>query len=141
MPALFGNQMPHVVKFFIGDTSTVMREMRRGTSARIVPQVARRLGLSQERLLAYLRLPKSTMKGRVSKGQALASVEQDRMYRVSRVLNRAVEVLEDEDAARGWLKRENRSLGGDSPLSILDTEAGYELVLNTLSQIEYGVIS
>ena len=63
------------------------------------------------------------------------------MYRVSRVLNRAVEVLEDEDAARGWLKRENRSLGGDSPLSILDTEAGYELVLNTLSQIEYGVIS
>ncbi len=133
--------MPHVVKFFIGDTSTVMREMRRGTSARIVPQVARRLGLSQERLLAYLRLPKSTMKGRVSKGQALASVEQDRMYRVSRVLNRAVEVLEDEDAARGWLKRENRSLGGDSPLSILDTEAGYELVLNTLSQIEYGVIS
>ena len=133
--------MPQIAKFFGGDTSSVMREMRRGTSARIVPQVAKRLGLSQERLLDYLRLPKSTVKGRVSKGQVLASSEQDRMYRVNRVLNRAVEVLEDEDAARNWIKLENRSLGGHSPLSILDTEAGYELVLNTLSQIEYGVIS
>lgn len=133
--------MPQIAKFFGGDTSSVMREMRRGTSARIVPQVAKRLGLSQERLLDYLRLPKSTVKGRVSKGQVLASIEQDRMYRVNRVLNRAVEVLEDEDAARNWIKLENRSLGGHSPLSILDTEAGYELVLNTLSQIEYGVIS
>ena len=133
--------MPQIAKFFGGDTSSVMREMRRGTSARIVPQVAKRLGLSQERLLDYLRLPKSTVKGRVSKGQVLASSEQDRMYRVNRVLNRAVEVLEDEDAARKWIKLENRSLGGHSPLSILDTEAGYELVLNTLSQIEYGVIS
>lgn len=133
--------MPQIAKFFGGDTSSVMREMRRGTSARIVPQVAKRLGLSQERLLDYLRLPKTTVKGRVSKGQVLASSEQDRMYRVNRVLNRAVEVLEDEDAARNWIKLENRSLGGHSPLSILDTEAGYELVLNTLSQIEYGVIS
>ena len=133
--------MPQIAKFFGGDTSSVMRELRRGTSARIVPQVAKRLGLSQERLLDYLRLPKSTVKGRVSKGQVLASSEQDRMYRVNRVLNRAVEVLEDEDAARNWIKLENRSLGGHSPLSILDTEAGYELVLNTLSQIEYGVIS
>ena len=63
------------------------------------------------------------------------------MYRVNRVLNRAIEVLEDEDCARNWIKLENRSLGGHSPLSILDTEAGYQLVLNTLSQIEYGVFS
>ena len=133
--------MVQVVKFFKGDTSAVMQEMRRGTSSSIVPQVARRLGLSQDRLLDYLRLPKSTMKGRVSKGQALASVEQDRMYRVSRVLNRAIEVLEDEKSARSWVTRENRSLGGESPLSILDTEAGYELVLDTLSRIEYGVVS
>jgi putative toxin-antitoxin system antitoxin component (TIGR02293 family) len=81
------------------------------------------------------------MKGRLSKGQALVGVEQDRMYRVSRVLTRTVEVLEDEDAAKEWIKRENRSLGGESPLSMLDTEAGYELVLDTLSRIEYGVIS
>jgi uncharacterized protein (DUF2384 family) len=31
------------------------------------------------------------------------------------------------------------SLGGRTPLSLLDTMEGYELVINTLSRIEYGV--
>ena len=50
-------------------------------------------------------------------------------------------VFEDENAAREWINRDNRSLGGESPLSLLDTEAGYELVLDTLGRIEYGVVA
>lgn len=75
------------------------------------------------------------------KDQTLAGIEQDKQYRASRVFNRALEVLEDEDAARRWIARENRALGGVTPLSLLDTEAGYESVLDTLSRIETGVIS
>ena len=75
------------------------------------------------------------------KDQTLAGIEQDRQYRASRVFNRALDVLEDEDAARRWIARENRALGGVTPLSLLDTEAGYESVLDTLSRIETGVIS
>ena len=75
------------------------------------------------------------------KDQTLAGIEQDKQYRASRVFNRALEVLEEEDAARRWIARENRALGGVTPLSLLDTEAGYESVLDTLSRIETGVIS
>lgn len=32
-------------------------------------------------------------------------------------------------AAQAWISRSNRSLGGVSPLSLLDTEAGYELAI------------
>ena len=63
------------------------------------------------------------------------------MYRADRVWNRALAVLEDENAVRDWINRDNRSLGGESPLSLLDTEAGYELVLDTLGRIEYGVVA
>lgn len=63
------------------------------------------------------------------------------MYRAERVWSRAVEVLEDEDSARLWINRNNRSLGGEAPLALLDTEVGYELVLDTLARIEYGVVS
>lgn len=58
-----------------------------------------------------------------------------------KLLNRAVEVLEDEEAAFTWLTTGNRSLGGVLPLSLLDVELGYELVLDTLGRIEYGVVS
>lgn len=89
----------------------------------------------------FLRLPKSTVKGRISADGKLSGTEQDRVYRAERVLERALQVLEDEEAAKTWLTRANRSLGGEVPLALLDTEVGYELVLDTLGRIEYGVVS
>lgn len=126
---------------FGGDTNDVIARMRMGTPARAVPGIATRFGISQDRLLDLLRLPKSTVKGRISTDGKLSGTEQDRVYRAERVLARAVQVLEDEDAARNWLTRTNRSLGGEVPLALLDTEVGYELVLDTLGRIEYGVVS
>lgn len=126
---------------FKGNVTDVIKTMRNGVKAQWVPDMAVRFGLSQERLFEQLRLPKSTMRGRIGKNEVLSSLEQDRMYRADKVWSRALIVLEDENATRIWISRENRSLGGESPLSLLDTEAGYELVLDTLSQIEYGIVS
>jgi putative toxin-antitoxin system antitoxin component (TIGR02293 family) len=126
---------------FTGSASEIIRAMRTGTSARVIPDLATRFGISQDKLFETLRLPKSTMKGRISKGAFLSSSEQDRVYRAEKVWRRALGVLEDEHAARTWISRENRSLGGEAPLSLLDTEAGYELVIDTLGRIEYGVVS
>jgi putative toxin-antitoxin system antitoxin component (TIGR02293 family) len=63
------------------------------------------------------------------------------VYRAEKVFSRAMQVLEDDAAAKAWLSRPNRTLGGEVPLSLLDTEIGYELVLDTLGRIEYGVVS
>lgn len=126
---------------FAGNTVDVIARMRSGTPARTIPHIASTLGISQDKLFELLDLPKSTVKGRISANGMLSSTEQDRVYRAEKVLARAVQVLEDEDAARAWLNRENRSLGGEVPLALLDTEPGYELVLDTLGQIEYGVVS
>lgn len=126
---------------FHGDTSEMIKAMRAGTPASVIPDLANRFGISQDGLFDILRLPRSTMKGRISKNELLSSSEQDRMYRADRVWSRAVEVLEDESSARAWITRSNRSLGGEAPLSLLDTEVGYELVLDTLGRIEYGVVS
>ncbi|WP_295762628.1 antitoxin Xre/MbcA/ParS toxin-binding domain-containing protein [Undibacterium sp.] len=126
---------------FAGDTSEMIRDMRKGTPASVIPELANRFGMSQDGLFAILRLPRSIMKSRISKNKVLSPPEQDRLYRADRVWSRAVEVLEDENSARFWINRVNRTLGGEAPLSLLDTEVGYELVLDTLGQIENGVIS
>jgi putative toxin-antitoxin system antitoxin component (TIGR02293 family) len=126
---------------FVGGPAEIIDGMRRGTPASIVADLAQRFGVTQDGLFAALRLPASTMKGRIRKNQALSASQQDRMYRADRVWLRAVAVLEDDNAARLWISRSNRSLGGEAPLALLDTEAGYELVLNTLGRIEHGVVS
>lgn len=126
---------------FVGDIAQIIQDLRNGTPAGVIGQLALRLDLSQSLLFDILRLPRSTLKKRVSENKPLFAAEQDRIYRVTKVLQRTLEVLEDEAAARNWIKRSNRALGGEAPLSLLDTEVGYELVLDTLARIELGIVS
>lgn len=126
---------------FAGDTADVIARMRSGTPARALPGVATRLGISPAKLFDYLHLPNTAVKRRVSTDGKLSPLEQDRVYRTEKVLARTVQVFEDLGAARAWLMRENRSLGGEPPLALLDTHLGYELVMDTLGRIEHGVVS
>jgi len=132
---------PYGAGAFSGDASDIIRNMRSGTPADIVPGLAARLGITQDGLFRMLRLPHSTMKARISKNDTLSSSEQDRLYRTEKVLARTLAVLEDDASAKAWLVQQNRALGGEAPLSLLDTEAGYELVLDTLGRIEYGILA
>jgi putative toxin-antitoxin system antitoxin component (TIGR02293 family) len=126
---------------FHGSRGEQIVRMRGGTPATVITDLAARFELSQDSLFKLLRLPPSTLKGRIGKNTVLSSSEQDRMYRADRIWSRALEVFEDEANTRVWIKTHNRALGGEAPLALLDTEAGYELVLDTLAHIEYGVIS
>lgn len=58
---------------------------------------------------------------------------------LERILHRATEVFGDEDSAAKWIKQEVHSLGGVTPLSLLATDAGADLVMDTLGRIEHGV--
>ena len=140
-PKIRPQRSAEAAKAFEGDAYEIISKMRVGMPARAVPGVASNLGLSQDRLLDLLRLPKSTVKGRISVDGLLSATEQDRVYRAENILSCAVRVLEDDVAARAWVSRPNRALGGEVPLALLDTEAGYELVMDTLGRIEYGVVS
>lgn len=61
--------------------------------------------------------------------------------RVARLFRRAMEVFEDEEEARTWIKQPLRTLGGKTPLSYLDVGPGCDLVDDELKRIEYGVPS
>ena len=129
------------VSFLDKSASDLIAKTRQGMPADVVIDMARILGMTQDKFFDSVGLPKSTMKDRLSKKTPLSKAESDRMYRVDRVRKRAVAVLEDQQAANQWMQRNNRSLGGETPLALLDTEAGYELVIDTLGRIEYGVVA
>jgi putative toxin-antitoxin system antitoxin component (TIGR02293 family) len=117
----------------------MIAQTRAGFSPKVAVDIAKTLDMSQDKFFMAIGLAKSTIKNRIAQNYPLSPTEGDRMYRVTRVFQRAVEVLEERDAAKEWLQRKNRSLGTVTPLSLLDTEAGYELVLDTLGRIEQGI--
>ncbi|MFC4158468.1 type II RES/Xre toxin-antitoxin system antitoxin [Chitinimonas lacunae] len=120
---------------------SVIQHIRHGIAPGAVKTLADKLGMSKEQFVLTIGLPRSTIKARQTSGKPLSLSESERMVRVAKVLLRAIEVLEDASSASQWIKRPNRSLGGNSPLSLLDTEAGYELVMDILGRIEHGVVA
>ncbi len=98
------------------------------------------LGLNAEELAQHLGISRSTLVRRRKVGR-LDMLESDRMLRFARLYARALEVLEDEAAARDWLKTPARALNFAAPLSFAETEAGAREVENLLGRIEHGVFS
>jgi putative toxin-antitoxin system antitoxin component (TIGR02293 family) len=115
--------------------------VRKGLPAASVDEMSDALSMPRANLLDYLQLARSTIEGRIKKSTPLTPAEGDAVLRTAKALTRAQEVFEDADAASSWLKRETRSLGGVTPVSLMDTVSGFELVMNTLGRIEQGVVA
>jgi putative toxin-antitoxin system antitoxin component (TIGR02293 family) len=82
-----------------------------------------------------------TLQRKRTQGGSLSPDESDRLARLARILVRSEEALGDEDKARRWLTTANRALGGERPLSLLDSDAGALAVERVLGRIEHGIYS
>lgn len=71
----------------------------------------------------------------------LSSELSDRVARAAGAIAFAHEVFADRDKANRWLRRPNRVLGGATPLSMLRSGSGAQLVETILTRIAYGVYS
>jgi putative toxin-antitoxin system antitoxin component (TIGR02293 family) len=98
------------------------------------------LGLPDKDLAKYIRVPKSTLAIRKKKGK-FSFVESERLYRLQRLFAKALEVFEDVNIARKWLKEDAYGLGDVSPLEYATTEIGAREVEDLLGRIEHGVFS
>lgn len=114
--------------------------VRQGISAKAVDAAVRVLGIGQTELSRALDIPERTLARRKKEG-VLSRDESGKLVRLAQVIERAVEVFEDERAALSWLKSPNATLGGSSPLSLLDTDLGAVAVARTLGRIEHGVFA
>lgn len=114
--------------------------IRQGIPSAAVDTLTGFLLISQAEFSSALDIPVRTLVRRKG-SEALPRDESEKLVRVARVIERAEDVFEDTDAARDWLKSANASLGGDTPMSLLDTEIGAGSVMDALGRIEHGVFA
>lgn len=114
--------------------------VRRGLPAACVDAVVRITRITQSDLAHALAIPERTLARRKREG-ALSPEESAKLVRFARVVERAEVVFEDADGALDWLQSPNASLGGVTPLSLLDTDIGADSVMDTLGRIEHGVFA
>ncbi|MDE1899757.1 MAG: DUF2384 domain-containing protein [Xanthomonadaceae bacterium] len=86
--------------------------------------------------------PRSTIERKLRDDVRLDPQESDRLARMVRVIGQAEQVFGNPDKARHWMQRPSSRLpGGESPLSLLDTDSGTQVVTERLMQIQYGIFA
>ena len=104
---------------------------------RAVEQLGEFLDTTTPQLMRVIEINERTAQRRREQG-ALTAEESDRLARVARVTDRAVDAFGDAEQAKAWLRTPNRALQGAAPFDLLGTDSGAELVTDELGRIEYG---
>lgn len=124
----------------ITDAGDLQRALRRGFPYAAFEAFLEVLEFRSRDLADLLGVASRTLARRKTSKQ-LSPIESDRLYRVAYITCLASVVLGSLEKARAWLHQGNQALGGNSPVSFLDTEIGERQVEDLLNRINYGVYS
>ena len=125
----------------------VVARVERGFSPAAADRLADRLALSPTELAAAAGASPRTLARRRQSGR-LGAAESDRLYRLARLFERAVETFDTtddrtaaENDARRWFHLPQWGLGGATPLAYARTDPGAREVEALLTRIDHGVLA
>jgi putative toxin-antitoxin system antitoxin component (TIGR02293 family) len=110
----------------------------RGFPGSTLSNLSGALGWSQAALVQQLGIAPRTAARRLTSRRPLSVSESERALRLARVLAKATEIFESRDSAKAWLVEKNAALGARTPLDLIATEIGAEIVFNELGKIDHG---
>ena len=124
------------------DTNLVRERIAQsGITGAVLRALRERLGLTIADVSHVLGSGERTVVRKEQQRSALSVTESDRAYRLARVADLAIEMIGDESRAKSWLRTPSAYLGGETPISMLDTEVGTDLVVESLYAIGYGGVA
>lgn len=113
----------------------------RGLSSVPARAVRERLGLTISDMAHVLGTSDRTVIRKEQERAPLSPTESDRAYRLARIADLAIELIGEEARAVSWLRAPSTYLGGETPVAMLDTEIGTNLVIESLYAIAYGGVA
>jgi putative toxin-antitoxin system antitoxin component (TIGR02293 family) len=140
MPAARVETLGAVMGLKLRGPSEIIARVRKGLSAGVSARVIKAYGISQDDLARIIHVNKKTIQRQGNKGAYSVEIS-DSLVRLADVFARAIEVFQDREEARAWLREESQALGGVTPWSLLDTTAGVDMVIRELGRIEHGIVS
>lgn len=86
-------------------------------------------------------IPLRTFKHRKTRAEDLSVDESDKALRMARVLSLAEDVFSSREKALAWMRKPKKRFSGETPMHMLQTEAGARLVEQMLIQVDEGMFA
>jgi putative toxin-antitoxin system antitoxin component (TIGR02293 family) len=120
------------------DTAKAISMIKSGLPVKVFFALKDQINISAEELARVVGIAPRTLLRRKQEGR-LQKHESERVVRLQRLFEKALEVFEDPAAVQSWFVSPQLALGEETPLDYADTELGAREVENLLSRIEHGV--
>ncbi|MFQ5855411.1 MAG: antitoxin Xre/MbcA/ParS toxin-binding domain-containing protein [Anaerolineae bacterium] len=113
---------------------------RQGVTKDALMHLAKYLSFTLRQMAELLPVTERTIQ-RYAPQDPFNSVVSEQILQIAEVAARGTEVFDDKDKFRDWMNHPNKALANRTPLSLLSSRFGVEMVLDELGRIEYGVFS
>ena len=122
------------------DGIALLGQINEGLEGRVAGLITDWAKITQNDLRKMSGIPSTTFNRSV---KARFSADQsERLVRIIRVIDRAVELFEGDKAqAQKWLNEPNRALGWKVPADLMASETGAYEVMKLITRVEHGVYS
>ena len=111
-----------------------------GVTKNAVSHLARYLSLSWKQVAALLPVTERTLQ-RYTAQQHFNPAVSEQVLHVAEVLAKGTEVFQEKRKLLLWLNTPHKVFSGNTPMTMLGSRFGTELVLEELGRIEFGVYS
>jgi putative toxin-antitoxin system antitoxin component (TIGR02293 family) len=122
------------------NTATIIKALKSGLPISSFKKLQKIMDLPAGDLASIVNIAPRTLSRRNKQGK-LQTDESERLLRLGKLFDMALELFEDKLLARQWFKEPNKALGGASPLNYSDTEPGAKEVEMLIGRLEHGVFS
>ncbi|VGO14472.1 hypothetical protein PDESU_03034 [Pontiella desulfatans] len=116
----------------------VITRIKKGLPTASFEKLREEFGVTAAELAKTLNINMRTLARRKQSGR-LDVDESERVYRLARLYQIALNLFEDASLARRWFAAPKDIFGGQTPLNYADTEPGAQEVEKQLRRLEHGV--
>ncbi len=120
----------------------MVQELSRGITGKSAEQFRKKANIDENafsRIIGYSRMHYSRLAKDGDKH--LRGAASNRLYRFAQILEHAIDLYNgDEETALKWLKTPNVAFDDATPLDILSSEVGSDMVDGLITQLELGIL-
>jgi putative toxin-antitoxin system antitoxin component (TIGR02293 family) len=112
---------------------------REGIPYASIDVISKRINVPVKEVLHFIGMPQTTYNKKRREKSLLSGRDSEMILLLTELVDFGMEVFNDEEEKfQRWMKKQNVSLGGNTPESLLDSVTGIQEVRNCLNRIEYG---
>ena len=139
--SLFGNLFAGNAKSYQSATDfDILQLTRNGLPKRLLLSLAKRISLTIQELADIMHISERTLQ-RYSDDTIIKTEYAEKAVELARLYTRGEEVFGSLDKFKTWIKTPLHVFKGETPVSLLDTSVGFDMVFRELGRIEHGIFA